>query len=191
MTDKKNLRAWARSEAECQNPELSEEADRLICKKVTSLPEFENAGRVFAFAGVFPEPDTSGIIEKALDMGKTVALPVTMSGGEMEFAVYTGETVKGMFGISEPLPDAERIVPMCGDIMLVPGVCFDIFCRRLGRGGGYYDRYLSGCGVFTVGLCRDIFLVNEVPAQEHDIPVQMVITEKRSRGPTRAPRKKL
>ena len=60
--------------------------------------------------------------------------------------------------------------------------------HRLGQGGGYYDRYLAGFQGFTVALCRDALLRDEIPTQPHDVPVQLVVTETRSLSPDRAER---
>lgn len=63
------------------------------------------------------------------------------------------------------------------DLTLVPALCYDRSCVRLGFGGGYYDRWLAGYRGFTVGFCRDALLQDRVPAQSHDRRVDLVLTE--------------
>ena len=63
-------------------------------------------------------------------------------------------------------------------LILVPALCYDRLCRRLGQGGGYYDRYLAGYGGATVGLCREGLLQEAVPVEAHDRPVDCVLTER-------------
>ena len=69
------------------------------------------------------------------------------------------------------------------DLVLVPALAFDKECYRLGHGGGYYDRYLPRTRAFTVGLAREKMLFDRVPREAHDVPVMLVITEKRIVGP--------
>jgi 5-formyltetrahydrofolate cyclo-ligase len=106
--------------------------------------------------------------------------------------------VEGAFGIREPAPlpsrarhEAPEPVPNAAaegrnlippseiDLALVPGVAFDAAGRRLGRGGGFYDRYLArpdAAHIYKVGLCPPGALVAEVPAEAHDIPMDRVVT---------------
>ncbi len=98
----------------------------------------------------------------------------------MSFRKYTGEgcLVSGAFSIDEP--HAGREIPASEiDLMLVPGVAFDKAGRRLGRGGGFYDRYLArpdAAHIYKVGLCPLGALVAEVPAEAHDVTMNKIIT---------------
>ena len=109
--------------------------------------------------------------------GKTVALPVTQPDGQMRFARYDGALVPGRFGIPEPPRSARTLLPQPGDLMLVPALAYDRAGRRLGRGGGYYDRFLARVDCCTVGLIRAAFLLDALPAEWNDVPVSAVITE--------------
>jgi 5-formyltetrahydrofolate cyclo-ligase len=92
----------------------------------------------------------------------------------MTAKIYTGQLRPGRFGIPEPPEGAPTIEDP--EWAVVPGIAFDRDGFRLGRGGGYYDRWLLGRTIRTVGLCRPERLVPELPRDPWDIPVQTVIT---------------
>lgn len=151
-----------------------------ICKNFINMPEFLNAENIFAYISEKREPDTVKIIEKALSMGKTVALPVSYDGGVMVPKIITDlnglET--GKFGIPAPKEDAPLMSEESIDLIIVPAVTFDKNGYRLGRGGGYYDRFLEHSSAFSVGLGREKLLC-EVPLEKHDMPVKCLVTETR------------
>ena len=124
-----------------------------------------------------PEVDTHAILAQARRRGKTVALPVPEAGGQMYFARYDGALVPGRYGIPQPPRSAPVLQPQPGDLMLVPALAYDRAGRRLGRGGGYYDRFLARVDCCTVGLIRAAFLLDALPAEWNDVPVSAVITE--------------
>ncbi len=144
-----------------------------LCSAVLAEPHFIEARTVALFSSLPDEVQTSEIIRKAL-VSKRVALPV-VEGREMYFRLLTGEndTRPGEFGIQEPC--GEICPPEQIDFILVPGVAFDVLGNRMGRGRGYYDRYLAGCGAFKAGICFSYQLIASVPHQEHDIKMDTVI----------------
>ena len=154
------------------------ESDAGIMENVLSMPEFAAAGMVFAYLSVDRECDTRQIVEKLLAEGRHAALPRSRRGGAMDFALYDGALVEGLYGIPEPPEGAERVEPTPGDLMLVPALCCDRRGMRLGHGAGYYDRYLAGRRVFTACLCRERLLMEKVPADWNDLAVACVITER-------------
>ncbi len=169
-----------------------DESNRAIFENLIALPEFIASARVFTYLSIGREPDTRALIEHCGKLGKTVAIPFEYKkDGLMSFALldrHIGELEEGAYGIPT-LPDsAERLVPQEGDIMIVPALCYDKSGYRLGRGGGYYDRYLAGHRVFSAGLCREELFVNCVPRESYDMRVNCIITDKRIARPDR-PRK--
>lgn len=85
------------------------------------------------------------------------------------------ELAKNCFGIWEPPESAEVI--QNPDVIIVPGLAFDRQGFRLGRGGGYYDRYLAGRSTLTIGLCHQAAFVDLLPRDPWDIPVALVVSE--------------
>ncbi len=107
---------------------------------------------------------------------KTVLLP-RIEGDRLELRAVRGveELVEGKFGILEPPPNAPRVEPRA-DFILVPGLAFDPAGGRLGRGGGFYDRFLAGFEGVKVGVCFPELVVDEIPMEPHDIRMDFVVT---------------
>ena len=176
--DKKAFRKAVLQEIEELSEEYIKASDKGIFENIAALPEFVAAKTIFAYISEKREPDTVRIIRKALEMGKTVALPVSYDGGHMEPRVIKSldELVTGKFGIPAPQEDAPVLSVEEIDLIIVPAVTFGKDGYRLGRGGGYYDRFLEKFRGFSVGLGREK-LVREVPTESHDMPVDCLVTE--------------
>ncbi len=137
------------------------------------------------YAAISGEVETRQIIRKALSDGKRVAVPVTVSSKKRLIAVEISDPKrdllgKGPLGIPEPHP--KKRLPLARkelDLVLVPGVAFDAQGQRLGRGGGYYDRFLSKLpdGVPQIGLAFRFQVVADLPFEKHDKPVSLVLTD--------------
>jgi len=156
-------------------------AGREAARLAISLPEVEKASSVLAFASFGGEIPTDPLLELLLEAGKTLMLPyVDTQDGKMRAAVIgsLGDLVPGFRGIRQP---ASRVPAKAADIAIVPGVAFDEQGRRLGYGGGFYDRYLEEivAGVPVIGLCFDAQVMEDVPVESHDRTVDILVTEKR------------
>lgn len=155
-----------------------------------SLPELEAARVVLLFYGVGKEPDTRELITELLRRGKTVALPRCLPARRMEARAVTGpgDLRPGAYDIPEPV----EVCPVIGrdkiDLILTPNLCCDRLGYRLGHGAGYYDRYLTGYTGITVALCPEERLQEELPRDEFDLPVELVLTEAQIRRGAEAPR---
>lgn len=140
-------------------------------------PHLAEAHTIMAYYSLPDEVCTHQLIDELVADGKTVLLPKVIDDENMELRCYTdcNDLEEGAFHIMEPIgalfTDLASI-----DLVLVPGVAFDAQGRRLGRGKGYYDRFLCRIpDVRLVGLCFDFQKVEEVPADAFDIPVDIVI----------------
>ena len=133
---------------------------------------------VMAYYSLPDEVDTHLLLESLVADGKTVLLPKVTGASSMELRRYTGrrDLCEGAFHIMEPVGDLFLDYGVI-DVALVPGVAFDAFGNRLGRGKGYYDRFLHNRAVscYTIGVCFDFQKVEEVPVDEYDISVDEVI----------------
>ena len=138
-----------------------------------------DADTIVAYYSLDDEVDTHGFIDELLTDGKTVYLPRVISDDEMVLCRYTGadSLCKGAFGImepiGEPMPTDTHI-----DAVLVPGMAFDAECHRLGRGKGYYDRFLSSLTSplpQLIGVCFDFQKVDIVPTETFDVPVDVLV----------------
>lgn len=154
-------------------------SDALLTSRLLSSPEYQRAGCLFLYLGVGFEPDTRPVIENALSGGRRVALPIITGPGRMEAREIGSleELVPGRFAIPAPPADSSLIPPGAFDLILVPGAAFTRGGKRLGRGGGYYDRYLPRSSGTKIALARGIQLFEELPAEPHDIPMDLLITD--------------
>ena len=151
-------------------------ASAAIFSAVERLPEFRAARTVAVFAALPDEPATDEVLARWAST-RRVVLP-RVEGDAMRFyACRPDALVFGAFGILEP--QGERPCP-AGEIDLVvcPGVAFTADGRRLGRGRGYYDRYLGDPAFrgFRVGVCYAHQLVDDLPVEPHAVRMDRVIT---------------
>ncbi|SMC47836.1 5-formyltetrahydrofolate cyclo-ligase [Papillibacter cinnamivorans] len=162
-----------------------ERSDGELFARLRELREFREASVVFLYVGTGAEPNTAMLIPELLAAGKRAAVPLCRGGGEMEARLICSpeELRPGRFGILEPGQQSPNLPPDAMDFILVPALCFDREGFRLGRGGGYYDRYLQKSSAFSAGLCRGIFLRERLVRLEHDRRVDAVITEKETIRP--------
>ena len=180
--DKAALRRQVRLTLEGLSPEAVRRGDDALFAAFSALPQVEAASTLFAFWGIpGREPDTGRLIRALTAQGKRVGLPRMLPGRQMEVRLYEPDhpLVPASFGILEPPADAPLLARPDIDLALVPAVCYDRSGFRLGFGGGYYDRWLSGFSGFTVGLCRDCVLQDRVPTEDHDCRVDLLLTETR------------
>lgn len=156
-----------------------EKSNLEIYNNLSRLPQILSAETVFLYCSTGHEVDTHRLIGFLLERGQTVALPVSLPDGEMVFKEYIpGGLQEGLFfGILEPGENAKRLEPKDGDLIIVPALAFDRSGYRMGQGGGYYDRYLTGRKLFSVGIGRNCLLCDEVIREPHDEPVDCLVTE--------------
>ena len=154
-------------------------SDRLLFQRFLALSQLADPGPILLYYGVGTEPDTSQLLASLSLEAKELFLPRCLPQGQMEARRYLGpdRLAPGPFGILEPDEGCPVIHPEHLSMILVPGLAFDRQGFRLGHGGGYYDRYLSGFCGFTVALCRNRFLFPSLPVEAHDRPVDLILTE--------------
>jgi 5-formyltetrahydrofolate cyclo-ligase len=154
-------------------------AGRLLRDVVLGLPEMQMAGTVAAYLAIGTEPATQGLIFALWKRGTYVLLPVLLPDGDLDWATYEGpdSLVPGPRGLLQPGGDQRGVSAICSaDLVVVPALAVDRSGRRLGRGGGSYDRALARVGpsILTVALLYDGELLDEVPAGGHDQLVHAV-----------------
>ena len=153
-----------------------------ITEKLLSLAKVQSAELILPFVSAKGEVGTREFIARCFDAGKTVAVPRCIDGSNMEFCViHTFDDLqKGMYGIDEPKEYCEVIKAENAEnsVLIVPALCFDTKGYRLGYGKGYYDRFISRYSGFTVGVCYSEFITDDIPIDEYDRCVDIVITEK-------------
>jgi 5-formyltetrahydrofolate cyclo-ligase len=158
---------------------IRNESGRLIRDHVLEMPQVTSAGTIAAYYSAGTEPDTRGLIFALWKRGSYVVLPVLLPDGDLDWASYEGpeSLAPGPRGVLQPVEPVRGIGTVArADVVLVPALAVDVHGRRLGRGGGSYDRALARVGpqVPTIALLYDSELLPSVPAEEHDQSVRAV-----------------
>jgi len=148
-------------------------------QQLLAIDEFAEAGVVGLYSPVRGEVDTRLLLDAVAAAGKCLVYP-RVCGDDLEFVeLRTGaELCSGSFGVLEPSGD--RLVPLSRiDFLVVPGVAFDRRGHRLGYGKGYYDRALQNEGdrPLLAGLGFTFQVVDRLPAQQHDVQLQLLATD--------------
>lgn len=175
------LRERGRAGAGNPDPERSERSLRVQDRFLATFPP--GPGRKIAlYVAMRGEVETDRIRDRCLAAGALLYYPRMWDDGNLTFFRHEENDgwEQGKFGIREPLVAPGRKGTRNGfDLVVVPGLAFDASGWRLGRGHGYYDRFLSGLGgtALTVGLAFSWQLVPEVPVEAWDVPVDAVVTE--------------
>lgn len=178
MHEKERLRAILKKTAKSLGEKSQYEGDLLTCNTLLTDDTYLKAQRLFAFYPIPGEVNIHPILADALNH-KQLALPTTLDNGELHFRLVGDLSTlrRGAFGICEPI-EGPTVTPTTEDLMLVPALAFTKDGKRLGRGKGYYDRYLAlHALVPTVGMCRAYQLLDSMPNQVWDRPVDRILCE--------------
>ncbi len=182
MKDKGSLRQQFLELLKKQENTETEAKSRQIQKKLFSLEAFKKAKTILFYVSLPGEVNTFEMIIKAFEMNKRICVPVMVRDQRQMIPTLINtlaDLEKGSYGILEPRMDSSLQVPLEElDMVIVPGVAFDKSNNRLGRGVGYYDRFLCRLpkSVTTIGLAFDVQLTENLPIEEHDVPLSSIIS---------------
>jgi len=172
---KHELRQQIRQQKRQFTPEQLEELSLPVLARLRPL--LTEVQTIMAYYSLSDEVCTHQLLDNLVAEGKAVLLPKVLDDETMELRCYTGrdDLQEGAFHIMEPtgtlFTDLRQI-----DVVLVPGVAFDAQGHRLGRGKGYYDRFLqSASDIKKIGVCFDFQKVDQVPSEAHDVVVDIVV----------------
>lgn len=185
---KADLRRQMRARRAALTPQDVAQASQAVAERLLALPAYRDAREVAAYLPVKNEVDAAIVARQALADGKRLLLPRCRDDapGLLDFGCVSclTDVEPGRFGILEPRQAVcrppEAFAP---DLILVPGLAFDRLGRRLGFGGGYYDRLLAlplAARAFSVGLAFAFQFVDTLPADPWDRPVNAVVTERQT-----------
>lgn len=171
--EKQRLRQEMRERLAAMDPGEKGVASEELRGVLAASPVWQTARTVLGFVPLRDEPDWIGLEFPA---GRIFACP-RVGGEHMTFHRVSAlaELIAGALGTRHPAGHAEPVLQ--GDLILVPGLAFDRSGRRLGRGRGYYDRFLAGQRAFKLGVCFSGQVVGEIPREDHDAAVDAVVTE--------------
>lgn len=159
------------------SPAERQSAALAVTARAVALPEVSSARVVAAYYGTGTELPTEPLLAALRARGARVLLPLLLADGGLAWGTYDGPLVSGRRGLREPAV-ADAALDEAG-VVIVPGVAYDAAGRRLGRGGGSYDRALASVTVPVVALALDSEVVDEVPVEPHDRRVDVVVTPTR------------
>lgn len=157
-----------------RNISNKKELSTIIVNKIINLDIYKESRVVALYYSLKNEVETRDLIIKSQD--KILLLPRIINE-KIEFIKIDNNTKyeKSSFGVMEPVGTIYN-GPM--DIIIVPGVAFDRNLNRLGFGRGYYDKYLSHKDIYKIGICFDEQLIDNLITDDHDIKMDLIITEK-------------
>lgn len=159
----------------------------LIAEAFIRHPQVAAARRIFLYCSFRSEVETQLLLHRCLQAGKAVSVPLTVfeQNRLVPVAITDPEVdlAPGYLGIPEPKPSVAeqgRIAPASIEVAVLPGSVFDRAGNRLGYGGGYYDRFLAleAPQAIRIGLGFSLQLVERLPSQAHDMPLDLLITER-------------
>jgi 5-formyltetrahydrofolate cyclo-ligase len=189
MTDqasKNSLRKALLKKRDSIPPEVRKAKSALIHKQLRDFDEVKQANVIFLFASFRSEVDTTGFIRESLEIGKHVVLPKVApeQGGLLLYEIRKPEDLApGCMGIPEPagdVPELERSIQDV-DLIVIPGAGYDLSGNRIGYGAGYYDLLLSRLNRHRpiIAPAYEEQVVASIPAEAHDIPVHLIVTDRR------------
>jgi 5-formyltetrahydrofolate cyclo-ligase len=187
MTPVKKLKSdlrLAMRQALQNKTEKSREADSAkLCARLKEQSFFQNARSVLFFASLPEEPDLWALLKETLATNKMAALPCFDADNQRYHPRRVKdihvEILSGKFGIREPAPTGIAMPLDDLDLVLVPGIAFDLHGHRLGRGKGFYDRMLQDFKGKKAGIAFDEQIVETVPAEKNDVKMDFILTPTR------------
>lgn len=187
VAKKKVLRQRLLNAAKNLTPASRQEADRKIRQLLAGMEQYRQAKSLFVFVGTGWEVDTWPLIEDALKQGKLVAVPrclpgtgAASGGGIMEACLIDSRWQLRQvppLGLWEPALGSPILPAQAIDFAVVPCLACDKAAHRLGRGGGFYDRFLGQGSFYKAAVCRRDFLQEALPLEPHDQAMDAVVTE--------------
>ena len=175
VEDKRGLRRAVRARIAQIGKDGAQERSMVMCDELEKCIAVSGAGVVALFSPLADEPQLWPLVER-LAQRMTVVLP-RVEGDCMNFYPYDRCLMAaGAYGINEPQKGV-AVKPCEIDVIIVPGVAFTVHGARMGRGKGYYDRYLSqsGCRAMKIGVCYGEQIVDDIPVEPHDVVMDTVI----------------
>ena len=180
---KEKLRARVLATREALELDQVEIGAQAILERVLGLEAYRRAMLIHAYISSREnEVDTRALIDISLEQGKRVAVPVLEQGKKtMAHALIESldGLVDGPWGLAQPDPAKATLLEKQEeiDLVVVPGIAFDRRGHRIGFGGGFYDRFLANVQVVKVGLCYDDLILQEIPNEPHDVPMDIVVAQ--------------
>ncbi|MBC8499559.1 MAG: 5-formyltetrahydrofolate cyclo-ligase [Candidatus Atribacteria bacterium] len=157
-----------------------------VCINLAETVEYIDSQNIMFYVATRSEVQTEEMIKISVNVGKNIFVPIILTEcinlAPSTIYDFDNELEKGEKGILEPKKEYYRLFPPEDiDLIIVPGVAFDLSGNRIGRGFGYYDNFLRKISTSTkiIALAFEMQIVEKIPNDKNDIPVHKIITEKR------------
>ena len=163
---------------------LSLDARRLqseqLCRKLGQIPALQHIRCIAAYLPLASEINVLPLLVRLVERGVVVGVPAAVEGGNYQWTRWKADDPceKGRDGVQQPVMQ-QSVATSDIELVLVPGRAFALDGTRLGRGGGWYDRLLTDVAACCVGVAFDEQLVETLPVEAHDIPMNILVTNKR------------
>lgn len=174
---KKELRLRLKAERSGMSHDEVTLKSAVICEKLSKL--LRDKRSVMAYCSSFNEVNVDSLMKALIADGRTVAVPVT----DKKTSVITPSAIEGLdeikrgaYGIREPI-NIRKVHIEDMEAIIVPGLGFDRKGTRLGFGKGCYDRFLANYKGLKIGVCYEFQLFDEIPSDEYDVPMDIIVTE--------------
>ena len=178
---KKEIRQQMRKIRREMPKEVAERKDQAIYERLISMEQYRAAKTVVAYVSKELEVDTLRLLKKAWEDGKQVAVPRCVENTRlMNMHLITGmeDLQEGAYGIMEPREDLPILQKTKNAICIVPAFCNDFRGYRVGYGGGYYDRYLSGFEGVKIGINYSDCVRPRLIGGRYDVPIDVLVTDR-------------
>ncbi|MBQ0080533.1 MAG: 5-formyltetrahydrofolate cyclo-ligase [Alistipes sp.] len=171
--DKKTLRQQIKEKLLRSTVDKRTARSETLCRNLLKLNDITKASVIAVYMELYDEISLEYFRKNIA--GKTICIP-KVEGEVMNFYPFDGSTIQGSFDIEEPCSE-KKVDPSKIDVMIVPGRAFSLDGSRLGRGRGYYDKYISqpSFHALTIGVCFSEQISDEIPTEEHDKKMDMLL----------------
>lgn len=183
--NKKELRHYVRTLKDEHTPDEKRQMAETVCTRILMHPRVKEANVILAYWSLPDEVDSHELVNELWKQGKRILLPKVISNTEMTIHEFQGmeSMAMGAFGIMEPTtPSIELYNETTTNpeepatlLALIPGMAFSKDGHRLGRGKGYYDRFLSRTRIYKIGVCYPFQLLDTIPYDDYDIKMDEIV----------------
>ena len=181
-TDKQTLRESLLPQRDALTADEVAAASGAIRERIVTSPFYAEAGCINCYVSFGREVDTHRLINRALGDGKRLSVPLCRKGRQLVHREIRSldDLSPSRFGLLEPTnPDLPEVASSDFDLVLIPGLAFDLSGNRIGFGAGYYDGFLSRTSAPKVALAYDFQVLDTIPTEPHDVPLDAIITQSR------------
>lgn len=173
---KKRIRQAVREKYKMTDADQRNSWSAHLCELLSHHKAILDAQVILAFHPLTDEPDIMPLVERLVEKGKTIVMPAVIGEGIMEARRFTATDKMNKGALGTIHPDGECIDGECIDVAIVPGQAFTLDGKRMGRGKGYYDRYLSShANIYKIGVCFPYQLTDFIPTADHDVSMHEVV----------------